>query len=73
MYNNGEHNPPRFHAFYQGYKAIFNMDGDMTKGEMPQKQIRLITAWVELHREELLANWDLAIKEEPLYKIEPLH
>lgn len=44
MYNNGEHNPPHFHAFYQGYKAIFNMDGDMTKGEMPQKQIRLITA-----------------------------
>ncbi len=72
MYNNGEHNPPHFHAFYQGYKATFNMDGELTKGEMPQKQLKLIAAWTELHREELLANWDFAINGEPLYKIEPL-
>ena len=72
MYNNGEHNPPHFHAFYQGYKATFNMDGELTKGEMPQKQLKLIAAWAELHREELLANWDFAINGEPLYKIEPL-
>jgi hypothetical protein len=47
MYNNGKHNPPHFHASYQGYEAVF-------------------------HRDELLANWELAINEQPLYKIEPL-
>jgi len=41
--------------------------------EMPRKQTRLITAWAELHKEELLANWELAVNEEPLYKIDPLH
>lgn len=64
--------PPHFHATYQGYNAIFNMDGDLTEGEMPRKQIGLISAWTELHRDELLANWELAMSEQPLYKIEPL-
>ncbi len=42
MYNNGEHNPPYFHATYQGYNAVFNMDGELTDGEMPNKQLKLI-------------------------------
>ena len=29
VYNNGEHNPPHFHATYQGFNAVFNMDGDL--------------------------------------------
>ncbi len=72
MYNNNEHNPPHFHAQYQGYKAVFDMDGNLTEGEMPRPQEKLIAAWAEIHRDELLANWELAIHEEPLYKIEPL-
>lgn len=48
------------------------MDGDLTDGDMPNRQKRLIAAWTELHRDELLANWELAINEQPLYKIEPL-
>ena len=72
MYNNNEHNPPHFHAQYQGCKAVFDMDGNLTDGEMPKAQIKLIAAWAEIHREELLANWELAMQEEPLYKIEPL-
>ena len=72
MYNNGEHNPPHFHAEYQGYNAVFNMEGDLIKGEMPRKQLKFIAAWAELHKDELLANWELAINEEPLYKIDPL-
>ncbi|MDR0947996.1 MAG: DUF4160 domain-containing protein [Lachnospiraceae bacterium] len=72
MYNNGEHNPPHFHAKYQGYSATFNLDGEITEGEMPRRQIKFIAAWAELHKEELLADWDLAINEEPLYKIDPL-
>ena len=71
MYNNND-NPPHFHAQYQGHKAVFDMDGNLTEGEMPKAQVKLIAAWAEIHREELLANWELAINEEPLYKIEPL-
>lgn len=73
MYNNGEHNPPHFHATYQDYNAVFNMDGEITDGEMPKRQQKFIAAWAELHKDELLANWELAMSEQPLYKIEPLH
>lgn len=67
MYNNGEHNPPHFHAAYQGYNAVFDFDG-----AMPKKQQKIIAAWAEIHKEELIANWELAMSEQPLYKIEPL-
>ena len=73
MFNNGEHNPPHFHASYQGYNATFNLDGELKEGGMPKKQVKLISAWAELHKDELMANWELAVNEEPLYKIDPLH
>ena len=72
MYNNGEHNPPHFHATYQGYNAVFNLEGELIEGDIPRKQAKLISAWVEIHRGELIANWELALSEQPLYKIEPL-
>ena len=72
MYNNGEHNPHHFHASYQGYYATFNFDGELIEGDMPKRQIKFIAAWTEIHKDELIANWELAINEEPLYKIEPL-
>ena len=31
MYNNGEHNPPHFHASYQGCHAVFDMNGDLDR------------------------------------------
>lgn len=72
MYNNGEHSPPHFYASYQGYYATFNLDGELIEGDMPKRQIKFIAAWTEIHKDELIANWELAINEEPLYKIEPL-
>ena len=72
MYNNGEHNPPHFHATYQGYNAVFNLEGELIEGDIPRKQAKLISAWVEIHQDELIANWELAMSEQPLYKIEPL-
>ena len=72
MYNNGEHNPPHFHASYQGYYATFSLNGDLMEGEMPKAQCKLINARAEIHKDELLANWNLAIEEQPLYKIAPL-
>ena len=71
MYNNGEHNPPHFHATYQGYNAVFNFEGDLTDGDMPKAQCKFIAAWAEIHKDELYANWELALNEQPLYKIEP--
>jgi len=54
------------------YNAVFSFDGDVTDGDMPRKQRKIIAAWAEIHKDELLANWELAMNEQPLYKIEPL-
>ena len=68
-----EHNPPHIHVYYQDYKAIFNIiTGELEDGEIGSKQIKLVQAWIEIHKEELLANWDLCQKGEKPFIIEPL-
>jgi len=41
-------------------------------GTLPRKQLRLVQAWIELHRDELMADWELAVIGEAPYKITPL-
>ena len=38
----------------------------------PRKQLRLVQAWIELHRDELIADWEISISGENPYKINPL-
>ena len=67
-----DHNPPHFHASYQGYNATFDLEGNPLEGELPSKQTKLVAAWAQIHHEELIANWSLAESKEPLFKINPL-
>lgn len=40
-----EHNPPHIHAVYQGYRASYDFDGNVTAGEpLPRKQHRILVA-----------------------------
>jgi hypothetical protein len=34
--------------------------------------MKLVQAWIKIHKDELLANWELAINGQELFKIEPL-
>ena len=67
-----EHNPPHIHVQYAEHNALFDFNGNMIEGEIPVKQIKLIEAWIVLHKEELEANWKLAQDKEVMYKIDPL-
>ena len=68
-----EHNPPHFHAEYQGNKAVFDLNGNMTQGDLKSKTARkLVREWVDLHNEEIARNWDLAMNDRQLNKIAPL-
>ncbi len=69
----GEHNPPHIHAYYQNSKAVVDIRTcEITEGELPGKQTKLVLAWTEIHKEELLADWELASHGELPFKIEPL-
>ena len=68
-----EHNPPHIHVYYQDKNAVFNIiDGLMTEGSIPVKQQKLVVAWIEIHKEELLADWELCQNGEKPYFIDPL-
>lgn len=67
-----DHNPPHIHAIYGNDTACFKFDGELLEGDFPKKQKKLVEAWIEIHRDELEANWRLAQEGETIFKIEPL-
>ncbi|KIM10280.1 MAG: hypothetical protein KU37_10795 [Sulfuricurvum sp. PC08-66] len=74
FYDNRQHNTPHIHVRYQDTKAIFDITTcEIIEGNLPKKQQKLVQAWMEIHHDELIANWELALAGEQPYKIEPLH
>ena len=60
-------------AKYAEFEASISIaDGEILVGELPRKQLRLVQAWIELHHDELMADWELAVVGESPYKIAPL-
>jgi hypothetical protein len=73
LIDNKHHNLPHIHAKYAEFEASINIkDGEILSGDLPRKQLRLVQAWIELHRDELTADWELAVSGESPYKIAPL-
>lgn len=67
------HHLPHLHARYAEFEASISLaDAEVLSGELPRKQLRLVQAWVELHRDELMTNWDLAVAGEQPFRIDPL-
>jgi hypothetical protein len=60
-------------TIYQDAVAIYAIETvELISGALPSRQRRLVEAWAELHREELMANWELLQRGRPPRKIEPL-
>ena len=52
-----EHNPPHFHADYQGQKGMFDFNGNLIKGNFKSKTAKkLLKEWALLHTSELNKN-----------------
>jgi hypothetical protein len=66
--------PPHFHVEYAKYKAKINIiDGELIEGSLPRKALRLVQAWAEKHKDELLINYEQSLTEGGIIsKIEPL-
>jgi len=67
-----DHNPPHFHVVYGDFKAVININDEIVEGFMPKRALNLVFEWMDLHKTELLANWELAQNGELPKKIEPL-
>lgn len=67
-----DHAPPHLHAKYNGLEAQFRFDGTVLEGELPERALRFVREWVQLHASELEQNWQRAQSGEVLNSIAPL-
>ena len=68
-----QHHRPHFHAYYQDAAAVFAVDSiEVLGGDLPQRQRRLVEAWAEIHKSELLEDWRRLQAGRPPFKIDPL-
>ena len=68
-----KHHLPHIHVRYQGQEAVVSVpDGEVLEGAIPAGKLKLVAAWMEIHRDELLADWDLVATGQQPYRIEPL-
>jgi hypothetical protein len=71
--DNKEHKLPHIHVEYQDYQASVSIpDGKILVGNFPNDKMKLVEAWIEIHKDELLADWKLAVNGETIFKIEAL-
>ena len=75
--DNDRHNLPHIHIHihirYSGSKASIAIeDGRVLAGSIPPKQLKMVQAWIEIHKDELFADWELAVAGEQPFRIAPL-
>jgi hypothetical protein len=68
-----EHKPPHIHVYYQDYTAKVDIEkSEIIEGKLPGKQTKIVLAWTELRKDELMADWKLCQNGEKPFAIEPL-
>lgn len=71
--DNDRHHQPHIHVRYSGEKASLSIaDGSILAGSIPARQLKMVQAWIEIHKDELYADWELAITGEEPFRIAPL-
>jgi hypothetical protein len=73
FFDDKQHYVAHVHAEYSGDKAVFAIaTGAVLAGQLPPGKTHLVQAWIEIHRDELQADWELAINGQEPFRIEPL-
>lgn len=71
--DNQQHHLPHIHAEYQGQVAVYAIeDGALLEGGLPPAKHKLTVAWMEIHKDELVADWNLAVVGEKTFRIKGL-
>ncbi len=71
--DNRRHHLPHIHVKYQEQEAVLSIpDGNILEDSIKSNKMKLVQAWIEIHKEELMADWELASTGETIFKIDPL-
>ena len=70
----GKHNLPHIHAEYSGQEVVVALDGTILEGEkdFPKNKLKMLEVWMDIHHEDLEANWKLLSNGEQFFRIDPL-
>ena len=72
-WGDSEHQPPHFHAKYGEHQAQVDIKtAAIVAGSLPPRQGKMVEVWADLHRDDLMANWELVMSHEQPFRIEPL-
>ncbi|MBA2737575.1 MAG: DUF4160 domain-containing protein [Pyrinomonadaceae bacterium] len=72
-FDNRRHQLPHIHVQYGDEEAVISIpDGDVIEGSIRANKLKLVQAWIEIHQEDLMADWQLAVNGQPIFKINPL-
>lgn len=68
-----QHHVPHIHVKYQEQEVVLSLpDGKVLEGKLKSNRMKLVQAWLEIHRDDLMADWELASQGQSVFKIEPL-
>ena len=70
--NFNEHNPPHFHARYSDFEITVEINSGIVEGKFPKRALNIVLEWYELHKEELMDDWNLLKSTGEFKKIQPL-
>lgn len=70
--DNDRHHIPHIHVQYGEYNCVFDFNGTIIAGKIPNKQKKLVVAWIELRNEELKSLWEIIQSGSGSFYIEPL-
>jgi hypothetical protein len=71
--DNRRHHRPHIHAKYQDDEAVIAIpDGEVLEGHLPPGKMKMVLARVEIHRDDVMADWNLAVNGQQPFRVEPL-
>ena len=69
-----DHDPPHVHAIYSGAKALVRIeDGEIIRGALPRRQVRVVGDWVRLRHADLMENWQHAQTDGRCFRVAGPH
>jgi hypothetical protein len=72
-FDDKKHHRAHIHVQYGEEEAVLSIpEGELLEGSLRTAKLKLVEAWIEIHQEELVADWKLATTGRPVFKIDPL-
>ena len=67
-----DHSPPHFHAKYGEYEITVGILDGTVEGRFPRRALQHVLEWYELHKLDLMADWNLCRNRQSPKPIDPL-